>query len=368
MMDEVDRRVNFMTSLRRGLAASPSTGVDRRLERTTPICRGLAALAVVVDPRAPPLRPQTAGPAPPRRRRSARPPPPSPPTRSRAPSSRWRLHAGPRPRRRGRQVRRRPPEAAPAGISGSRSRAASGKWRFGMGLQFGSMDPADDPNIPPRRKRCGSPTRSGRASRRPSASPASSARAGALPSLPPGPRGDRAHPPAQRALLRAAPARGPRARRQPHQGHERHRVHGPAGASRWPSARRSRSTPPSSATYYKTGSYDMSPLGLPDVDSGFEWGGRVGLAWQPFTALPPDPARRPMLVDPATGEAAATSAARRASRRLGRAAQLGLGDGRDVRDQLGRLDVQRVRARRELQPDQPAQLLGQLRGGLHLRC
>jgi hypothetical protein len=27
--------------------------------------------------------------------------------------------------------------------------SASGKWRFGMGLQFGSMDPAEDPNIPP---------------------------------------------------------------------------------------------------------------------------------------------------------------------------------------------------------------------------
>jgi len=27
--------------------------------------------------------------------------------------------------------------------------SASGKWRFGVNLQFGSMDPADDPNIPP---------------------------------------------------------------------------------------------------------------------------------------------------------------------------------------------------------------------------
>ena len=26
---------------------------------------------------------------------------------------------------------------------------ASGAWRFGMGLMFGSMDPAEDPNIPP---------------------------------------------------------------------------------------------------------------------------------------------------------------------------------------------------------------------------
>jgi opacity protein-like surface antigen len=55
-------------------------------------------------------------------------------------------------------------------------------------------------------------------------------------------------------------------------------------------------------TYYKTGSYDMSPLGLPDVDSGHEWGGRVGLTWRPFTAMPPEPGRKPLLADPATGK------------------------------------------------------------------
>ena len=36
----------------------------------------------------------------------------------------------------------------------------------------------------------------------------------------------------------------------------------------------------------------MSPLGLPDVDSGFEWGARVGLAWQPFSATPRTPPGR----------------------------------------------------------------------------
>ena len=56
-------------------------------------------------------------------------------------------------------------------------------------------------------------------------------------------------------------------------------------------------------TYYNTGSYDMSPLGLPDVDSGIEWGARVGLAWRPFAATPQDLSRKPMLVDPATGKA-----------------------------------------------------------------
>ena len=46
----------------------------------------------------------------------------------------------------------------------------------------------------------------------------------------------------------------------------------------------------------------MSPLGLPDVDSGFEWGARVGLAWQPFSTTPLDPTRKAVLVDPATGK------------------------------------------------------------------
>ena len=55
-------------------------------------------------------------------------------------------------------------------------------------------------------------------------------------------------------------------------------------------------------TYYNTGSYDMSPLGLPDVDSGVEWGARAGLAWQPFSATPKDPGRKAMLVDPTTGK------------------------------------------------------------------
>jgi hypothetical protein len=46
----------------------------------------------------------------------------------------------------------------------------------------------------------------------------------------------------------------------------------------------------------------MSPLGLPDIDSGSEWGARVGLAWQPFLTTPRDPARKARLVDPATGK------------------------------------------------------------------
>jgi hypothetical protein len=55
-------------------------------------------------------------------------------------------------------------------------------------------------------------------------------------------------------------------------------------------------------TYYNTGSYDMSPLSLPDVDSGHDWGGRLGLSWRPFTTFPPGPPRAPWPVDPATGK------------------------------------------------------------------
>ena len=67
-----------------------------------------------------------------------------------------------------------------------------------------------------------------------------------LPPLPPGPRGDRAHPPAERAVLRAAPARGPRARRQPDQRPRTASGSRCSRASSWRSARRSRSTSPSS--------------------------------------------------------------------------------------------------------------------------
>ena len=42
-------------------------------------------------------------------------------------------------------------------------------------------------------------------------------------------------------------------------------------------------------------------LELPDVDSGFEWGGRVGLAWQPFATFPQASPKTPWPTDPATG-------------------------------------------------------------------
>ena len=52
--------------------------------------------------------------------------------------------------------------------------------------------------------------------------------------------------------------------------------------------------------------------------------------------------------------------------RLGRAAQLGVGHRPDAGHQPDRLDDQRVRPQPELHADQPAQLGGQLRDGVHL--
>jgi hypothetical protein len=43
--------------------------------------------------------------------------------------------------------------------------------------------------------------------------------------------------------------------------------------------------------WYKTGEYDLSPLGLKPVSSGHEWGVRAGIAWQPFAESPPEGAK-----------------------------------------------------------------------------
>jgi hypothetical protein len=55
-------------------------------------------------------------------------------------------------------------------------------------------------------------------------------------------------------------------------------------------------------TWYKTGDYNLDPIGLPPVSDGQEWGLRVGLAWQPFVETPDEPAKTPPPVDPATGK------------------------------------------------------------------
>ena len=179
----------------------------------------------------------------------------------------------------------------------------------------------------------------------------------AFPPLSPGQRGDPAHPPAQRAVLQQA-AGGPRARREPDLRHERRRVHDPAGL-------RVVARPDALPRHRRVLHLLQHRVvrHVPARPARRRLRRRVGRAGGPrLAALLGDPPRsRPKGAPrrPGHGPAAAAAATRRAPRRLGRAAQLGLGDGPDVRDQLGRRGVQRVRARRELQPDQPPQLLGQ---------
>jgi hypothetical protein len=246
-------------------------------------------------------------------------------------------------------------------------RSASGKWRFGVALQFGSMDPADDPNIPPETadlwlapdlewarletsfsvRRTFNPQSKFR--------PYVEGRIGI----------ERIHPRSELFWEQpppedlepgdspTAPANGIGFTIQ--------------SGFEVPLGRTLSLDVAGFYTYYKTGSYDMSPLGLPDVDSGIEWGARVGLAWQPFSTTPLDPTRKAVLVDPATGKPLPLPPPDGHRDAWGVPRSWGWATGRDVRDQLGRVDVQRVRARRELQPDQPAQLLEQLQGRLHVR-
>ena len=80
--------------------------------------------------------------------------------------------------------------------------SASGAWRFGVGLQFGSMGPADDPNIPPETEALWLAPDKEWARLETSFSVTRVFNPQVeLPPLSPGPRGDRAHPPAQRAVL-----------------------------------------------------------------------------------------------------------------------------------------------------------------------
>jgi len=54
---------------------------------------------------------------------------------------------------------------------------------------------------------------------------------------------------------------------------------------------------------YKTGDYDLEPIGKPPVNDGQEWGVRVGLTWRPLALSVPELARP--VTDPATGMLAA---------------------------------------------------------------
>jgi hypothetical protein len=178
--------------------------------------------------------------------------------------------------------------------------SASGAWRFGAGLQFGSTDPAEDPNIPPDTLALWLPDKewarletsfSARRVFNPRADfrPYLEARVGLV----------RVHP--RSALFYNKPPEGLEPGESPTRATNGVGFTGQTGfevalgpklaldAGFW-------------GTYYKTGAYDMSPLGLPDVDSGFEWGGRVGLTWRPFATFPPAPPRDPWPADPSTGK------------------------------------------------------------------
>ena len=252
-----------------------------------------------------------------------------------------------------------------SGSSGSRSRARRARGASAMGLMFGSMDPADDPNIPPETLDLWLPDEEwARLETSFSVTRVFRARERFRPYLMANVAIQRIHP--RSALFYNKPPEGLEPGESP--------TYATNGVGftiqpgfEWSLGKTLSLDVGGFYTYYNTGSYDMSPLGLPDVDSGVEWGGAGGPR---LAALLGDPPRSRPKGDPRRpghGPAAAAAATRRAPRRLGRAAQLGLGDGRDVRDQLRRLGVQRVRARRELQPDQPPQLLGQHLGRLHLR-
>jgi hypothetical protein len=179
--------------------------------------------------------------------------------------------------------------------------SASGAWRFGVGLQFGSMDPAEDPNIPPetadlwlapdkewaRLETSFSVTRVFNPSG--SFRPYLQGRVGI----------ERIHPRSELFYNKPPDDLEP--------GESPTYATNGIGFTIQPGfevalGRTLSLDLAGYATYYKTGAYDMSPIGLPDVDSGFEWGGRVGLAWRPFTATPRDPARKAQLVDPASGK------------------------------------------------------------------
>jgi hypothetical protein len=177
----------------------------------------------------------------------------------------------------------------------------SGAWRFGVGLQFGSMDPAEDPNIPPdtaelwlapdkewaRLETSFIVTRVFRS------------RSTLRPYLQGRVSLERIHPRSE--LFYNKPPEGLEPGESP-----TYATNGVGftvqSGFEWSLGKSLSLDLAGYATYYNTGSYDMSPLGLPDVDSGFEWGGRVGLAWRPFSTFPEAPPKAPWPADPATGK------------------------------------------------------------------
>ena len=181
------------------------------------------------------------------------------------------------------------------------NQSPSGAWRWGLGLQFGSMDPADDPNIPPeteelwlddeewaRLETSFSLTRVFRP--KSTFRPYLQGRVGI----------ERIHPRSE--LFWEDP---PPEDLEP--GDSPTKATNGIGITiqpgfEWSLSRKLSLDAAFFYTYYNTGSYDMSPIGLPDVDSGFEWGGRLGLHWRPFVDFPPAQPRTPWPTNPATGK------------------------------------------------------------------
>ena len=180
--------------------------------------------------------------------------------------------------------------------------SASGKWRFGMGLQFGSMDPADDPNIPPETEELWlKPDKEwARLETSFTVTRVFNPRGTFRPYLQGRVGIERIHPRSELFYEQPPPE-------DLEPGDSPTNATNGIGFTVQPGFELALGKTLSLDasffwTYYKTGSYDMSPLGLPDVDSGFEWGGRLGLSWRPFTAPPLDPVQKAVLVDPATGK------------------------------------------------------------------
>ena len=184
---------------------------------------------------------------------------------------------------------------------GIAKRSGSGKWRFGVALQFGSMDPAEDPNIPPETadlwlapdKEWARLETSFLVTRvfNPSGKirPYLQGRIGI----------ERIHPRSELFYVQPPPE-------DLEPGDSPTNPANGFGFTLQPGVEISLGKTlaldvAGFATFYKTGSYDMSPLSLPDVDSGYEWGGRVYLTWRPFSATSLD-TRKPMLLDPTTGK------------------------------------------------------------------
>jgi hypothetical protein len=180
--------------------------------------------------------------------------------------------------------------------------SASGAWRLGLGLQFGSMDPADDPNIPPETEELWlAPDKEwARLETSLSVTRVFNPHADFRPYVQGRIGIERIHPRSELFYVQPPPE-------DLEPGDSPTKATNGIGFTLQSGfevalGRTLSLDLAAFGTYYKTGSYDMSPLGLPPVDSGFEWGGRVGLAWQPFAAFPPAPPKAPWPTDPATGK------------------------------------------------------------------